>query len=139
MHEANDPPMHDEEKTDWARVEAMTDEEVMRAALADSDAQPLPPERLARMRRIPRPKHIRQNLNNLSQRRFARLFQIPEADIQAWEQGEPLLEPCAISLFRIIEREPLAAACALNPHLAAADIARELGLDLVEKQHPGAD
>lgn len=46
MHETNDPPMHDEVKTDWARFEAMTDEEVMRAALADPDAQPLPPERL---------------------------------------------------------------------------------------------
>jgi putative transcriptional regulator len=137
MHDTNDPHMHDEMKTDWARVAAMTDEEVTRAALADPDAQPLTPEQLARMRRIPRPKHIRQNLNNLSQRRFARLFQIPEADIQAWEQGEPLLNHCAISLFRVIEREPLAAACALNPHLAEADIARELGLDLVDGTAPG--
>src|SRR5690242_17882902 len=98
--------MHDAEKTDWKRVRAMTDDEVMRAALADPDAQPLTPERLARMRRIPRPKQIRQELSNLAQRRFARLFQIPQADIQAWEQGEPLLDRCAISLLRIIEHDP---------------------------------
>ncbi len=136
MHETNDAPMHDEEKTDWERVRAMTDEEVTRAALADPDAQPLTPEQLARMRRIPRPRQIRQNLNNLTQRRFARLFQIPQADIEAWEQGEPLLDRCAISLLRIIERNPLAAACALNPHLTEQEIALELGIELVEKKYP---
>lgn len=137
MHETNDVPMHDEEKTDWERVRAMTDEEVLRAALSDPDAQPLTPEQLARMRPIPRPKHIRQNLNNLTQRRFARLFQIPQADIQAWEQGEPLPDRCAISLLRIIEREPLVAACALNPHVPEREIAEEIGVDLVERKHPG--
>lgn len=135
MHETNDTPAHDEEKTDWERFLAMTPEEVTRAALADPDAQPLTPEQLARMRPIPRPKQIRQKLNNLTQRRFARLFQIPQADIEAWEQGEPLLDRCAISLLRIIERDPLAAACALNPHLEEQDIAKELGVDLVTRQH----
>ena len=37
------------DKTDWARIDAMTDEEVV-AALSDPDAQPLTPEELARMR-----------------------------------------------------------------------------------------
>lgn len=41
-------------ETDWARVRAMTDEEVMAAALSDPDAQPLGPEELARMRRVSR-------------------------------------------------------------------------------------
>ena len=39
-------------ETDWARVKAMTDEEVMAAALSDPDAQPLDPEALAKMRRV---------------------------------------------------------------------------------------
>ena len=42
------------DQTDWARVSAMTEEEVIAAALSDPDAQPLTPEQLARMRRAPR-------------------------------------------------------------------------------------
>jgi putative transcriptional regulator len=38
--------------TDWARLDAMTDDEVLAAALADPDAQPLRPEELAKMRRV---------------------------------------------------------------------------------------
>ena len=40
------------DKTDWARVNAMTDEEVVRAARSDPDAQPLTREQLDRMRRV---------------------------------------------------------------------------------------
>jgi hypothetical protein len=39
-------------ETDWARVDAMTDEEVLAAALSDPDAQPLAPEELAKMRQV---------------------------------------------------------------------------------------
>jgi putative transcriptional regulator len=39
------------DETDWARVVAMTDDEITAAALADPDAQPLTPEQLARMKR----------------------------------------------------------------------------------------
>ncbi len=41
--------VHDDDVTDWARVQAMTNDEVAAAALADPDALPLPPEKLARM------------------------------------------------------------------------------------------
>jgi uncharacterized DUF497 family protein len=40
--------------TDWARLDAMTDEEVVAAALSDPDAQPLTPEQLAKMGRVSR-------------------------------------------------------------------------------------
>jgi putative transcriptional regulator len=40
------------DKTDWARIDAMTDEEVVAAALSDPDAQPLTPEQLAK-RKLP--------------------------------------------------------------------------------------
>ena len=46
-------------KTDWERFDALTDEEVMAAALADPDAQPLTEEQLKRGRLVgplnPRP------------------------------------------------------------------------------------
>lgn len=41
-------------ETDWARVDAMTEEEVLAAAYSDPDAQPLDLETLARMRRVSR-------------------------------------------------------------------------------------
>jgi putative transcriptional regulator len=43
-------------ETDWARLGAMTDDEIMAAALSDPDAQPLTPEQLAKMRRVSRVK-----------------------------------------------------------------------------------
>jgi len=43
------PPRGD---TDWARVDAMTEDEVLAAALSDPVAQPLRPEELAKMRRV---------------------------------------------------------------------------------------
>ena len=42
------------DKTNWARIDAMTDEEVVAAARSDPDAQPLTPEQLAKMRRVSR-------------------------------------------------------------------------------------
>jgi|GEM_PF-3227930 len=39
-------------ETDWARVNAMTEEEVLAAALSDPEAQPLDAESLAKMRRV---------------------------------------------------------------------------------------
>ena len=37
-------------ETDWARVNAMTDEEVLATANSDPDVQPLDPETLKKMR-----------------------------------------------------------------------------------------
>ena len=48
--------------TDWARVEAMTDEEALQNALNDPDNPPLTDEQLTRMRRVPNPQQIRENL-----------------------------------------------------------------------------
>jgi putative transcriptional regulator len=49
-------------KHDWSRFDALTDEEVHAAALADPDAQPLTEERLARMKRVPRARTLRRAL-----------------------------------------------------------------------------
>jgi putative transcriptional regulator len=43
-------------------MRSMTDEEIHAAALADPDAEPLTPERLAAMRRVPRVKTLRRAL-----------------------------------------------------------------------------
>lgn len=123
-------------QTDWERFRALTDEEVTAAALADPDAQPLSPERLARMRRVPSPRRIRTELNEMTQERFARLFQIPLGTLRDWEQNAHMPDAASKALLRIIEREPLVAACALNPHLDMRELAHELGIELSEKTHP---
>ena len=47
-----------EDNTDWARLRAMTDEEVTAAAMDDPDAQPLTPEQLRTARRVSRSKTL---------------------------------------------------------------------------------
>ncbi len=63
-------------KTDWAPLEAMTDDEVLAAARSDPDAQPLTSERLAKMRRVSRVKVLRHRLG-MTQAEFARAFHLP--------------------------------------------------------------
>ena len=46
--------------SDWGRIDAMTEKEIMAAALADPDAQPLSADQLAMMRRVSRVKALRQ-------------------------------------------------------------------------------
>jgi len=72
-------------KTDWSRLEAMTDEEIDAAAGADPDAQPLTDAQLKRMRRVPLAKHLRWKLG-LSQAEFAERFHIPLGTLRDWEQ-----------------------------------------------------
>jgi putative transcriptional regulator len=57
-------------KHDWTAADALTEEQIHAAALADPDAQPLTEERLAKMRRVPRTVSLRRALK-LSQEEFA--------------------------------------------------------------------
>lgn len=91
--------------TDWARLEAMTDEEVRAAALSDPDAQPLTPEQLARMRRISRVKVIRQRLG-MTQAEFAQAFHLPLTTLRDWEQHRSTPDAPARALLLAIERAP---------------------------------
>jgi putative transcriptional regulator len=74
------------DKTDWARLRAMTDEEVMAAALSDPDAQSLTQEQLCAARRVPRTKTLRRALH-LTQEEFAARYRIPLGTLRDWEQG----------------------------------------------------
>src|SRR6185295_5183449 len=96
------PPRGD---TDWVRVTAMTDEEVLAAALLDPDAQPLSPEELAKMRRVSRVKVLRQRLG-MTQVEFAQTFGLPISTLRDWEQGRSTPDAPARALLRAIEREP---------------------------------
>lgn len=94
-------------KTDWARLDAMTEEEVMAAALSDPDAQPLTPEQLARMRRVSRVKVLRQRLD-MTQTEFAEAFHLPITTLRDWEQHRSTPDAPARALLLAIERDPKA-------------------------------
>ena len=91
--------------TDWARLDAMTDEEVVAAALSDPDAQPLSSEQLARMRRVSRVKILRQRLS-MTQQQFADAFHLPITTLRDWEQLRSTPDAPARALLLAIERDP---------------------------------
>lgn len=93
------------DRTDWARLDAMTDDEVVAAAQADPDAQPLTPEQLARMRRVPRVKVVRQRLG-MTQVEFADAFHLPVTTLRDWEQHRSVPDAPARALLLAIERDP---------------------------------
>lgn len=93
------------DKTDWARVDAMTDEELHQNALDDPDNPPLTKEQLARARRVPNVLAIRTRLG-MTQDEFAKAFEISIYSIRDWEQGRSRPDSSAQTLLRLIERRP---------------------------------
>ena len=91
--------------TDWARLEAMTEEEIEANALSDPDNPPLTDEELAWMRRVPDPRRIRERLK-LTQEQFAEKFETPLGTLRDWEQGVSLPDRAARTLLRVIEQDP---------------------------------
>ena len=90
---------------DWAKLEAMSDQDVEAAALADPDALPLTPERMAKMRRAPRAKAIRRALG-LSQDEFALRYRIPVGALRDWERGASEPDVAVQAYLAVIAREP---------------------------------
>jgi putative transcriptional regulator len=104
-------PLADE--SDWARFDAITDEEAYQRALEDPDNPPLTLDRLATMRRVPNVKTLRRSLN-LTQEEFARQFEINLRTLREWEQGVRHLDRTAVSYLTVIERNPEAVRQALH-------------------------
>lgn len=111
-------------QADWSRADAMTDEEVMAAALADPDAQPITDWYGAIG--VPRVKAIRQRFG-LSQREFARMFRIPLGSVRDWEQGRARPEWTAAILLKVIERHPEAVVDVLSRFVSRKEAARRRG------------
>lgn len=91
--------------TDWAQFDAMSDEEIMAAALSDPEAQPLTPGQLAKMRRVSRVKVLRQRLG-MTQEAFAQAFHLPITTLRDWEQRRSTPDAPARALLLAIERDP---------------------------------
>ena len=100
-------------KHDWSRADAMTEAEIHAAAVSDPDAQPLTPERVAKMKQTPRAKIIRRALG-LSQEEFSARFHIPLGTLRDWEQGRKDPDTAARAYLRVIGRNPQAVLEALR-------------------------
>ena len=111
-HEPGDPPI--ETDTDWAAVEAMTEEEIHAAALSDPDAQPIPlgsDEEMAKLGliHIPNVKKLRERLG-LTQEAFAAAYRIPIGTLRDWEQFRKRPDAPARAYLTVIARNPEAVA-----------------------------
>ena len=97
-------------RTDWAALDAMTDEEIEAAALSDPDAQPWPEGKP--MRRAALAKRIRFK-QALSQEEFADRYQIPVATLKAWERHEAEPDAVALAYLNAILADPEGVAAAV--------------------------
>jgi putative transcriptional regulator len=100
-------------KTDWRAFDKMGEEARHRAALSDPDAQPATKAQLARARRVPSVRALRQKLK-MTQAEFAARFQIPIGTIRDWEQGAHRPDKAAQVLLMVIAKDPDAVARALE-------------------------
>ena len=101
------------EGADRSGLDAMSAAERRAAALRDADAQPLTPEDMKRMRRIPQVQVIRRALK-LSQEEFSVRFHIPLGTLRDWEQGRKDPDAAARAYLMVIGRNPAAVTEALG-------------------------
>ena len=92
-------------KTDWKALDKLSDEEVLRRALSDPDANPLTEEDFKRLKRSPRVRIVRMALG-LTQEEFADAYGIPVATLRDWEQGRREPDQASKTLLKLIERMP---------------------------------
>ncbi len=114
--------MQDEAKTNWAAVDALTEEQIIAAAMSDPDNLPLTEEDLASMREIPRVTTLRRAMR-LSAEEFAERYRIPLETLLDWEAEKAEPDPVAKAYLRVIALQPEVVADALTRH-AGAGVAR---------------
>ena len=110
-HEPGDP--FPETDTDWERVNAMTEEEIHAAALADPDAQPLELLIAQGWRKMVNPKKLRERLG-MTQDEFAATYRIPVGTLRDWEQRRKNPDATARAYLIVIDKDPKAVAALLN-------------------------
>jgi putative transcriptional regulator len=127
-HEPGDPPL--KTNTDWAKVDALTDQQIHAAALADPDAQPLPRD-MRGLTRIPNVKKLRETLG-MTQEEFAATYRIPIGTLRDWEQRRKFPDAPARAYLLVIEGNPQGVAVLLQ----ASPLARSLWAISPQKSTP---
>ena len=119
------PSKHDlakaRRKTDWRRLDALSDETIDRAVAEDPDAAPDMSRALRRgaFRRVdPRSGEVDvvaiRARTGLSQRAFAERFGLDPRAVQDWEQGRRKPTRSVASYLRVIDKAPDTVAKALK-------------------------
>jgi putative transcriptional regulator len=103
LEDGSTAPLPD--RTDWKRVDAMTDEEVEAAALADPDCPPMTAADFARMKPVSRARTLRRVLR-LTQEEFAARYHIPVGTLRDWEQGRTEPDQPARAYLKVIAVDP---------------------------------
>jgi putative transcriptional regulator len=101
------------DRTDWATLRAMTEEDINAAAETDPDLPPRTPERAKRLKRVPQIKVMRRALG-LTQEEFADRFRIPLGTVRDWEQGKSEPDQAARAYLTVIAHNPAAVTEALE-------------------------
>jgi putative transcriptional regulator len=99
--------------TDWAAVDAMSEDEVRAAALADPDALPLTDADFRRMTKLVNVKKLRERLGQ-TQEAFAVTYRIPIGTLRDWEQRRKHPDAPARAYLTVIARNPAAIAALLH-------------------------
>ena len=118
VHEPGDPPLKTD--TDWARVEALTDEQIHTAALADPDAQPLPRDGRG-LTKLVNVKKLREKLG-MTQETFAELYRIPLGTLRDWEQRRKNPDAPARAYLQVIASNPETVAALLKASTPARSL-----------------
>jgi putative transcriptional regulator len=98
------------QETDWAAIDAQTDEDIARNVAADPDAAPLlsEAETAAAIARS-----VRRQLG-ISQAEFAARYHVPIGTLRDWEQNRKQPDAPALAYLRVIAKEPDMVARALR-------------------------
>jgi putative transcriptional regulator len=110
-HNPGDPPIKTD--TDWAAVDALTDEQIEAAVRSDPDAAPIRFFEQPGFIRIPNVKKLRERLG-LTQEAFAATYRIPVGTLRDWEQGRKFPDAPARAYLTVISRNPEAVAAMLG-------------------------
>jgi putative transcriptional regulator len=105
----------------WARLRAMSNDEVLAAARSDPDARPLEDREAssrAPARHLSPAKRARWQLG-MSQSDFAKTFRIPLATLRDWEHHRKEPDRMALAYLRVIARDPDAVRRALRAEATA--------------------
>ena len=100
---------------DWARVRAMTEDEIERGIAADPDAAPPMSDAEITAARV---RWVRKT-TGLSQEQFSARYRVPVGTLRDWEQARREPDAAALAYLRVIEREPEAVARAFAGPTAA--------------------
>jgi putative transcriptional regulator len=98
---------------DWARIDAMTDEDIARAVAEDPDAAPLPSPKMRLLWRMRSPHvptrykvRLLRRVLKMTRSQFGKAFGIPERTLQHWEQGTREPDEASLSYLAVIAEMP---------------------------------